>query len=187
MKAGLLDTETTDLIKSKYRPLKDQPHITEFFGLSIEATAPEVRPAEWIEIGHYHGLFNPGIPLSAEVQKITGLTDDMLKDCPRFESRAAEIKAWIEAHDIVVAHNLGFDRAIIDFEMARAGLKIDWSQVRLICTVEGTEHLFHRRLKLIELHEHLFGEPFPNAHRAENDVRPMTRCFIELWNRGVFG
>ncbi len=69
--------------------------------------------------------------------------------------------------------------------MLRAKQEFDYSKVRLICTVESTEHIKGFRLTLTKLHEHLFGEAFPSAHRAENDVRPLTRCFIELYNRGI--
>lgn len=187
LRAFLFDTETTDLLKSKHRPLKDQPHITELFGLTLELH-PDSQT--WEETGHWHSLFNPGVALNDDVIRITGLTDEELKDKPRFETKAAEIQELIEGHDIIVAHNLSFDQGMIDVEMKRASRTMNWKRLRRLCTVEATEHLAHRRLKLIELHELLFGEGFPNAHRAENDVRPMARCFKALWghaSKGIWG
>lgn len=186
MRAFIFDTETTDLIKNRHRPLSQLPHITELFGLVLEAkTTRLTKTYNWQEKGNFNSLFNPGIPLSPEIQKITGLTDAVLADQPSFKSKANEIKKLIESSDMIVAHNLSFDRAMVEIEMERCGLGIKWPK-RMICTVESTEHFRSRRLKLMELHEYLFnGERFEGAHRAENDVRPLTRCFIELMNRGV--
>jgi len=36
------------------------------------------------------------------------------------------------------------------------------------------------RLKLAQLYEHLFGETFPDAHRARNDVQALRRICVEL-------
>lgn len=186
MKAFVFDTETTDLIKNRHRPLPQLPHITELFGLVLEAkTTRLTKQYNWKEASTFNSLFNPGIPLTAEIQKITGLADWMLADQPTFKSKSAELKKIIEGADMIVAHNLSFDRAMVDIEMERCGLEVKWPK-KMICTVEATEHFKSRRLKLMELHEFLFnGERFEGAHRAENDVRPLTRCFIELVERGV--
>jgi len=89
----------------------------------------------------------------------------------------------IEVHDEIVAHNMSYDKAVIDFEMKRLGKKIRWPD--LICTVESTEYMKGHRMNLATLHEFLFGEPFAGAHRAENDVRATTRCFLQLREMGV--
>lgn len=182
MRAIGFDTETTGLVKSRFAKLSMQPHITEFFGLVVHQVTEN---GPWSEVETFHSLFDPGTPLDKDVQRITGLTDKMLANEPKFVEKAHQIKSLLESCDIVFAHNLGFDMAMVDFEMERAGIEVNWSNVRMVCTVEATEHFKGRRLKLIELHEHLFGEGFENAHRAENDVRPMVRCFIKLWEDGV--
>lgn len=189
MKVAIFDTETTDLIRSRARPLKDQPHIIEFFGLHLEsfpisAMGEKEPETSWAETATMHSLFNPGIMITPEIERITGLNDEKVKDAPSFKDKAAGLARFIEEADAVVAHNLAFDRAIMDIEFARANIQIKWPR-RLICTVEATEHLVGRRLKLIELHTFLFGEGFEGAHRAEADVRPLTRCFIELFKRGT--
>lgn len=190
MRAIGFDTETTDLIRSRFRPLDRQPHIIEFFGLAIEGVPVSSKGSKkasvsWKEKDHFGSLFNHGQPLTADIVRITGIKDEMLAGQPKFKDKAAQVKKFIESADIIFAHNLKFDKTMVDFEMERAGLKLNWPD-RMICTVEATEHFLGRRMKLIELHQHLFGEPFSDAHRAENDVRPMVRCFIELWKRGEF-
>lgn len=176
MKHLLFDTETTGLIKNTAIRIENQPHIIELFGLSLGD--------ELEEVGHWGSLFNHHKKLPDEIVKITGITDEMIKDAPWFYNKAAEVKAFIETHDIVVAHNLTYDMQMVDNEMARCNLTVNWPADR-ICTVEQTEHIKGHRLSLTALHEHLFGEGFPSAHRAENDVRPMARCYIELRKRGM--
>lgn len=174
MKTLIFDTETTDIIRNKLIPLDRQPQVIEFFGLTLE---------EEKETGSFNQLFDPGKKLSAEVKSITNIDDAMLVGKPKFAAHASEIRDFICSHDVVVAHNLSFDRTMIEIELRRCNLAIKWP--RLICTVEATEHIKGHRLSLSALHEHLFGEAFAGAHRAEHDVRALARCFIELKKRGV--
>jgi DNA polymerase III epsilon subunit-like protein len=92
------------------------------------------------------------------------------------------LKKFIEGHDEVVAHNLSYDKSMVDCEMKRAGLTVDWPE--LICTVEATEHIKGHRLNLTSLHELLMGEAFSGAHRAEADVRALANCFRALRETG---
>ena len=174
MKTLVFDTETTDLIKNKLQPLDKQPFIIEFFGLSLDL--------EGNELCEYHFMFNPGFDISESVTSITKITNEMLVGKPKFGDHALEIKKIIEFHDEVVAHNLSYDKSIVDFEMKRAGLEVEWPD--LVCTVEATEHIKGFRLNLNALHELLFGEGFTGAHRAENDVRALANCFRELRTTG---
>ena len=175
MRTLVLDTETTALIKNKLQPLDRQPRIIEFFALSIDSAGDELES--------FNYLFNPGMKLEAKTTEITGITDEMLANQKPFRSIAQHILELIEVHDEIVAHNMSYDKAVIDFEMKRLGKKIRWPD--LICTVESTEYMKGHRMNLATLHEFLFGEPFAGAHRAENDVRATTRCFLQLREMGV--
>ena len=171
----LFDTETTGLSKNSVMRIEKQPHIIELFGLTLDH--------ELNEVGIWQSLFSQNKPLEPIIVKITGITDALLSDAPKFFHKAEELKEHIESHDRVVGHNLTFDMDRVDQEMARCNLVVRWPKER-ICTVEQTEHIKGFRLNLAMLHEHLFGVGFPNAHRAENDVRATTKCYIELVKRG---
>jgi DNA polymerase III epsilon subunit-like protein len=175
MRTLIFDTETTDLIKNKLLPLDRQPHIIEFFGLSVDTEGNECN-----SLGH---LFDPGIPIGDVTTRITGIKPEDLRGKPRFSVHAEELKKFIEGHDEVVAHNLSYDKSMVDFEMKRAGLTVEWPE--LICTVEATEHIKGHRLNLTSLHELLMGEAFSGAHRAEADVRALANCFRALRETGV--
>ena len=175
MRNLVLDTETTALIKYKLQPLDSQPRIIEFFALSLDSAGDELDKFSY--------LFNPGIKIDEKITEITGIKQDMLNDQKPFSSIAQHILEVIEVHDEIVAHNMSYDKAVIDFEMKRLGKKVRWPE--LICTVESTEYMKGHRMNLRSLHEFLFGEPFENAHRAENDVRATAKCFLELRKMGV--
>ena len=175
MRTLVLDTETTALIKNKLQPLDRQPRIIEFFALSLDSAGDELDTFSY--------LFNPGIKIEDKITEITGIKQEMLDDQKPFSSIAQHILEVIEVHDEIVAHNMSYDKAVIDFEMKRLGKKVRWPE--LICTIESTEYMKGHRMNLSSLHEFLFGEPFENAHRAENDVRATAKCFLELRKMGV--
>lgn len=175
-RAMLFDTETTGLIKNGAQRIDKQPHIIELFGLTLNESLEET--ATW------QSLFSHHKPLDDIIVKITGITDEMIKDAPKFYTKAEELKAFIESCDAVVGHNLTYDMDMVNTEMERSNLKVNWPANR-ICTVEQTEWIKGYRLSLGALHEYLFGTGFKDAHRAESDVRAMARCYIELVKRGM--
>lgn len=176
-----IDTETTALIANSMKPLAKQPQIIEFYGASytrLGTSGEDILFRNELEL-----LIHPGKKLGEDTIKITGITDVMLKDAPRFEAVAVQIIDLIESSDEIVAHNLSYDKAVIDFELARLGKTAKWPK-RLTCTVEATEFIKGFRLSLSALHELLFGEVFEGAHRAGVDVKAMMRCYAELAKRG---
>jgi DNA polymerase III epsilon subunit-like protein len=179
MKVMIFDTETTGLIKNNAMRLDKQPYIVELFSLTIEDNNPD----SFEEVGRWESLFSQATPLPEDTVKITGINDKMLEGAPRFYEKKLDLRKYIESHDIVVGHNLTYDMAMVNNEMKRYDEFIRWPDQR-ICTVEQTEHFKGYRLSLTALHEYLFGEPFKDAHRAETDVRALTRCYIELRKRG---
>ena len=167
------DTETTGLIKPNETDIKKQPYITEIFCAKLN------EEGEIIE--EFDQLVKVPVNLSPEITRITGITDDMLSNMPTFAEIAPDLAKFFTGVDIIVAHNLAFDRSMLANELLRCNslLKFPWPRHH-ICTVEKTMHIEQRRLNLTALHTHLFGEAFDNAHRAKNDVLPLVRCYNEL-------
>lgn len=177
MRYLIFDTETTNLIHNSLQPLGKQPRIIELFGLVLDDAK------DWAEVKIFHSYFNPGVPIPAEVTKITGIDNDKVKAAPSFIDRAQNVQEFFDDADVVVAHNLAYDTQVIDFEFARIQQSFRWP-LRKVCTVEASEPLKGYRLNLSALHTELFGEGFESAHRAENDVRATARCYVELIKRG---
>jgi DNA polymerase-3 subunit alpha len=171
----IFDTETTGLVGNSLLREAHQPRVIEFFGNVVDAKGKVTDELEFFA--------NPGIPIPPIITRITGITSETLVGEKPFRENAEAVKSLLWSCDSVVAHNLSFDMAIIDFEMKRMELDCDWPDIR-ICTVEQTEWFKGHRLNLQALHEHLFDEGFEDAHRARNDVNALTRCFNELRERG---
>lgn len=174
MKHLIFDTETTGLPKSSILELNKQPRVIEFCGILWNDEDDDEQVHEW--------LFNPGIPIPPDASKVSGITDEMVKDAPTFAEKAPAIRALLIVADVVVAHNLFFDIHMVSNEFRRGcSAAVTWPKG--VCTVERTEHFKGRRLKLGELYHHLFDEDFKGAHRAITDVKALLRCYRELIKR----
>lgn len=174
---AVFDTETTGLIKNHRLPLDRQPKVIEFYGELVNRRTGEV-------IEELEFMANPGFPLEAIITQITGLRDADLADKPPFSENVARLIDFFARADRAVAHNISYDKAMLNFEAKRSSLEIAWP-ASMICTVQKTEHFMGHRLNLSKLHNHLFGEPFEGAHRAREDVKALTRSYLELVRRGV--
>lgn len=172
----VMDCETTGLLENMSTRSELQPEIIEFCGLTLD-------PKSYAFSSMYDQLIKPRNPITEEITKINGITNEMVAKMPSFVTCALSIRETIERADIVVAHNAMFDVNMINLEFSRLGItKIAWP--RIICTVEATTHLIGRRLRLIDLYEYLFKTGFDGGHRARNDVEALAKCFVELKRRG---
>lgn len=183
----IFDTETTALISNSLMSGRHQPHVVEFYGQIVDENDQVIESLEFLAKPPHlppNKDNKPPFFISDEIRKITGLTDDDVKDAEPFAFYAEQVAGIIGRADSVVAHNLSYDYSVISIEMDRIKRSIEWPLIR-ICTVEETEYLKGFRLSLSALHDHLFSEPFAGAHRARVDVAALTRCFCELRARGV--
>lgn len=173
-----IDTETTGLVESPLARVKFQPHVIEFSCAEVDLDSGEVRDQETILIRP------PDLSLIREkITEITGITVDVIRDAPQFASVADRVFSRVERHESVAAHNLSYDKMVLDLEAARLGRSVKWPR-RRICTVEQSAHLFGYNLDLTSLHEYLLGAKFEGAHSAAGDVMALVRCLVEMRKRG---
>lgn len=184
MLVTIYDTETTGLIKTGARRLSKQPHIIEFYAMTLQQNG-EGAEATFSFVDEINLLINPGpkVPITSEIMRITGINGQMIAGKAGFPTYAKEIASYFARAHRVVAHNLSFDMEMVEFELRRCEIPIVWPEK--VCTVEATEWLKGFRLKLSDLHEMLFGEKFEGAHRAKIDVFATCRCYTELVRRGM--
>lgn len=162
----VFDLETTGLPLADGADLNLQPHITEFGAIKLDEDLKETDVLEF--------LVNPGVPLDPKITKITGLTDDMLKDQKPFIAKLDQIVDFFLGERILVAHNLPFDRAILKFELERVGriLSFPWPPEH-ICTVEVGETVWNKKRKLGDIYLEVTGQEHKCAHRSIADVRAL--------------
>jgi hypothetical protein len=172
----VFDTETTGLTLHPHAEVRKQPRMIEFGAALLDLNTGEVRDTMNI-------LINPQEPLTPEIIKITGITDDELKDAYPFSTALPAIRLMFGQATCVMAHNLPFDRAILRGELARLNeLEFPWPE-REICTVGLHKDDWGRNPKLIELYAATMGKPLAQTHRALDDVMALVEIIqkAELW------
>lgn len=147
-----------------------QPHIIEFYGVIYDENQNLVKELEF--------LCNPPVPISAKISQITHIFPKDVVDKPSFSHYAESVKDLIEESDVEVAHNLGYDFNVVDYEMQRLGMKVNHG--KKFCTLEQTRFLEGRRFSLSNLYSYCFEEKFKDAHRARNDVEALVKVFFHL-------
>ncbi len=131
-------------------------------------------------ISRWSTLVNPGQRIPPFIQQLTGITDEMVRDAPRFESIAPELFDRLEGR-LFAAHNASFDRGFLRSEFKRAGFAFNPD---VLCTVRLSRALFpaekrHGLDALIERHELV-----PLArHRALADADLLWQFWRTLHGR----
>lgn len=166
MRGLVFDVETTGLTKPSAVELAKQPKIIEL-GFVVLENCEVVDERNW--------LINPGEEITAEITKITGITNDQLAGKMSFESLCdtKELVIFGEV-DYVVSHNLPFDKTMVDNEFMRAFATYPiWPAIQ-VCTVQEYAHLFGKRPTLKDLYQHFLGKPLAQKHRALDDAKALV-------------
>ncbi len=167
----IIDVESTGLITNATIKLQWRPQVIEFACVLVDVDTGSTHES-------FQTLVKPTINLDAKITRITGLTDEALNDAPAFQQVAPTIRRLVEGADLVLGHNLAFDKEMLDFEFLRLGQKLKWP--KLVCTIEQTVWLKGIRLSLSDMHKLLFRQPFTNRHRAMGDVAALFKCAVRL-------
>ncbi|GAB4136985.1 MAG: exonuclease domain-containing protein [Bacteroidia bacterium] len=125
----------------------------------------------------YSTLINPECYISPFYTKISGITNEMVAEAPKFHEVAAKIIELTEGR-IFVAHNVGFDYSFVRDEFASLGYKFKRDT---LCTVKLSRKLMPGKLSysLGPLCESL-GIPNEARHRAEGDAVATAKLFDVL-------
>lgn len=172
------DTETTGLLKPEASELHLQPFITEIYIAKFR---------EDFEVyDEFETYVKPPVPIPEEVSKITGITDETVKNAPTFIEVYDDLCSFILGEDTIFAHNASFDISMFANELRRVDmlLKFPWPKNQ-ICTVEASFPINNKRMKLGDLHKLATGMELLNAHRAKNDVLGTVRCIKWLAEKGL--
>lgn len=164
MKAIILDTETTGLLLPSTAPLEKQPRIVEL-GLVVVENGKLISEHNW--------LINPERPIPADATKVSGITDEMVADKPKFRELLAEIEEIFGGTEMLICHNAPFDTGMLKNELlmcSRTGFP--WP-AEIICTVQEFLPVFGKRPKLTKLYEHFMDVPLAQTHRANDDARAV--------------
>ncbi len=122
---------------------------------------------------------NPGKPIPALVQQLTGITDDMVKDAPTFKQVAKQLADSFAGCDFAGFNSDRFDVPMLAEEFLRAGIDFDFSKCRLI----DAQNIFHKRepRNLAAAYRFYTGHKMEDdfrAHRADQDAEATYRVLM---------
>ena len=134
--------------------------------------------------GRYHTLINPETPIQKFVQTMTGITNEMVKDAPKFKEVAEQIYNLISKR-VFIAHNVNFDYSFVKQHLSSAGFEIDLPK---ICTIKLTRKIFPGLPKygLGSLSNH-FKIKNKARHRAAGDAEALYELFLILKENDING
>lgn len=112
---------------------------------------------------------NPGMPIPPESTAIHGITDEDVKDAPRFEQIAKSLAAYIEGCDLAGYNSNKFDIPVLAEEFLRAGVDIDLKKCRFV----DVQTIFHKKEQrtLVAAYKFYCDKELDEAHSAEADTR----------------
>lgn len=125
----------------------------------------------------YESLVNPECTIPHSITRLTGITDYMVADAPKFYEIAKHI-IELTTDCIFVAHNVNFDYNVIHKEFADLGFPF---KRKKLCTVRLSRKLIpglpsYSLGKLCKA----VGIPLNDRHRAMGDTRATTLLFEKL-------
>ncbi|GAB2536413.1 exonuclease domain-containing protein [Rufibacter soli] len=128
-------------------------------------------------VDQFHSLVNPGRPIPFFISQLTGITDEMVRDAPKFHEVAKQIVQITEGN-VFVAHNVRFDYSFIKKEFADLGFTF---QRKTLCTVRLSRKLMPglpsyslgKLCKSIDI-------PLQMRHRAIGDAEATAVLFDRL-------
>ena len=157
---AFVDLETTGATAS-------QDRITEIGIILVD----ESGATEW------SSLVNPETRISGFIESLTGISNQMVAEAPRFCDLASRVYKMLEGR-IFVAHNARFDYAFLKQSFLREG--IDFS-AKTLCTVKLSRRLYpghpkHNLDTLIERH----GLKVSGRHRALADAQLIHQFWEKI-------
>jgi DNA polymerase III subunit epsilon len=143
-------------------------------------------------IGTFNGLREPGVSISPEITRLTGITPEMVAGQAL---DLAAVERFIEAADLVIAHNARFDRPFCErlskgfqvkawacshSEIAWSGFGFEGSKLGYLLTQCGWFHQGHRAVEDCHALLEVLASPCPLEAKPPLDIcwsRPgRPRC-----------
>ncbi len=125
-------------------------------------------------IDRFESLINPERYIPAGITELTGITQEMVDQAPKFYEVARQIVEMTKGA-VFVAHNVRFDYGFIKKEFSRLGYAYTRKQ---LCTVRLSRKTFPglHSYSLGNLISH-FSIPISDRHRAMGDAMATTQLF----------
>lgn len=183
------DTETTGFFQDRL-PVDhpDQPYIVQL--------AAELCDNAGNSISGFSFIVGPPIPIPERASAVHGITDEKAVEFGVNQEFALTAFTHLyQRADVVCAHNIKFDRGVIEAAIARHYGRVMPLRKPLFCTMEAAAPIVNlpptermravgidkpKPPKLEECIRHFFGESLEGAHDAMIDVAACRRVYFHL-------
>ena len=141
----------------------------------IEIGAVKVEKGEITE--RFSAFVNPQVPIPFEIEKLTGINDDMVVEAPGIDVVLPQFLAFSEGC-VLVAHNANFDMSFIMENANRLGYETDFTYVD---TVPIARILLPNQAKhTLDAVAKSLGVSLENHHRAVDDAEATAQIFVKM-------
>ncbi len=112
---------------------------------------------------------NPGCHIPEEATAVHHITDEDVKDCPRFKDIARNLSKVFEGCDIAGFNSNRFDIPLLAEEFLNAGVTVDFSKRKFV----DVQTIFHKmeQRTLIAAYKFYCNKDLTEAHSASADTR----------------
>ncbi|MBQ7919915.1 MAG: PolC-type DNA polymerase III [Lachnospiraceae bacterium] len=126
---------------------------------------------------HFSTFVNPEVPIPFEIEKLTGINDEMVIDAPKIEEVLPEFVAFCQGC-VLVAHNANFDMSFIIENCRKLSLPteytyIDSVPIARILLPSQAKHTLDAVAKTL-------GISLDNHHRAVDDAECTAQIFVKF-------
>ncbi|MDD4156559.1 MAG: exonuclease domain-containing protein [Candidatus Cloacimonetes bacterium] len=130
-------------------------------------------------VDEFSSLVNPEKRVPPFITSLTGITNEMLEDAPKFYEIAQKI-VEITRDTVFVAHNASFDYGFVKQEFAQLGYNF---RLNTLCTLKLSRKLFpgHRSYSLGNICNDL-NINIVNRHRAAGDAKATAILFNKIFD-----
>lgn len=167
---------------------KGQDFKADFVVFDIETTGFSPIKNRIIEIGavkvsagkivdRFSTFVDPLVPIPYEIEKLTGITDDMVMGAEQIDVVLPQFLAFCEGC-ILVAHNARFDMSFIMENCDRLGISHDFTYVDTV----GIARVFlpGQKKHTLDAVAKTLGVSLENHHRAVDDAEATAEIFVKL-------
>lgn len=182
VEAYLVDDDTDTIVNANDRDL-DQTFVVfdiETTGLSphsdnlTEIGAVKVQNCEIVD--SFSTFVNPKMDISYQIQELTRITNEMVKDAPSLEEALPEFIEFAK-DSVLVAHNADFDTGFIYQKCQQLGLEYNFEKVDTL-TLARIINTNLKRFSLDKVCKEM-GVVLSGHHRAVNDAQATAEVFIK--------
>ena len=180
-----------DDLKQAVQNAQGQALMSEAVVFDLETTGFNPRQEQIIEIGavklkngeiveRFSAFVNPQKPISYEIEKLTGINDQMVLDAPKIEEVLPQFVQFC-AGAAVVAHNADFDNSFIAYQAEKNNLTwdktvIDTVSLGRILLPELSNYKLDTIAKALDI-------SLENHHRAVDDAQATAEIYQKFLQR----